>query len=290
MNRIKLSLILFLNITPVLAQENFSFVYLPDIHLQADSAVIENFHRLTGQINRLQPDFVLTGGDMIYTAKNVDDKKARILFDLMDQEFLRFKMPVYLTIGNHEHVGITVESGIDKTNPDWGKQMFESRYGKRYYSFANGGWKFFILDGIKILEAERNYTQGVDSLQTEWIKEELTRTDNKMPLIISIHTPLVDPHLVTSSSSAPVSDNSKKVLDLFINHNLKIVLEGHNHMYMSLFHNGINYVSGGSTAYGTDKLDNGFILAKIKKDILRLKFIKAGMKRKNLTIHESVVF
>lgn len=290
MPRILTSFILFLKISFVFAQGNFSFVYLPDIHLCPDSAVIENFHQLTGQINRLHPDFVLTGGDMIYTAKNVDDLKASLLFDLMDKEFMRFRMPVYFTPGNHEHVGITAGSGIDKNNPMWGKRMFESRYGKSYYTFTISGWKFFIIDGIRILESEKNYTQGVDSLQMLWISEELGRTDNKTPLIISIHTPLVDPHLVISSSSAPVSNNSKKVLDLFINHNLKIVLEGHNHLYMSLFKNGVNYVSGGSTAYGSDILDYGFILAKIKKDILKLQFIKAGLGRKNLIIHESIVF
>lgn len=289
MNRLLISFSLFLKITLLLAQDNFSFVFLPDIHIQPDSGVIESFHRLTGQINRLHPDFVLTGGDMIYTAKNVDDIKASQLFDLMDKEFMGFKMPVYLTIGNHEHVGITADSGIDKTNPMWGKRMFESRYGNRYYTFTKGGWKFFIIDGIKILEPEKNYTQGIDSLQINWIREELDRTDEKMPLIISVHTPLVDPHLVLSSSEGPVSGDSEKVLDLFKNHNLRIVLEGHNHVFMNLYVEGINYISGGSAAYGTDLMHLGFVMMKIKNQNLRLQFIRAGQKRKKLIIHDSLI-
>ena len=55
-----------------------------------------------------------------HTSRIVNDYPyaLKLLFDLMDQEFLKFKMPVYFTIGIHERLGITVGSGIDKTNPN----------------------------------------------------------------------------------------------------------------------------------------------------------------------------
>lgn len=274
MYRIILSLVLFLQVTLLSGQKNFSFVYLPDIHLLPDSAVVANFEKLAKQVNRLHPDFVLTGGDMIYTAKNVNDNKADILFDLMDREFKRFKMPVYLTMGNHENVGITQESGIDKTNPMWGKQMYESRYNKRYYSFTYNVWKFFVLDGIKILEKEKNYTQGIDSLQIAWIKNELSSTDKKMPLVISIHPPIVNPHAMTSSATGVMSPETEAVMALFRDYNLKIILEGHTHLYMDLYFGGIRYISGGSTAFGTDPMDFGFMLVRIKNDNVDFRFIK----------------
>jgi predicted MPP superfamily phosphohydrolase len=114
MRRNLLILILVLQ-SLLLSAQNFSFVYLPDIHLRPDSAVMAGFAQMTSRVNRLHPDFVLTGGDMIYTAKTVNGQKAAILFDLMDKEFRMFKMPVRMTMGNHENVGITAESGIDKT-------------------------------------------------------------------------------------------------------------------------------------------------------------------------------
>ncbi len=276
MNSIKLCLILFFQITLVFGQKNFSFVYLPDIHLQPDSAVLAGFEQLAKQINKLRPDFVLTGGDMIYTAKNVNDKKAEILFDLMDSEFKRFRMPVYLTMGNHENVGITEESGIDKTNPMWGKNMYESRYTKRYYTFEYNGWKFFILDGIKILEKEKNYTQGVDSVQMEWIRKELATTGKSVPVIISIHSPLINPHAISSSDSEALSANSATILNMFMDYNLRMVLEGHTHLYMDLFFKGVSYVSGGSTALGTDSGDKGFLLVKIRKGIDNRQFIRTS--------------
>ena len=122
---------MFLQTILISCQDNFSFVFLPDIHLQPDSAVVAGFENMVSQVNKLHPDFVLTGGDMIYTAKNVNNEKAGKLFDLMDSEFKRFRMPVHFTMGNHDTVGITAESGIDDTNPMWGKRMYESRYGSR---------------------------------------------------------------------------------------------------------------------------------------------------------------
>ncbi|MFZ0282236.1 MAG: metallophosphoesterase [Bacteroidales bacterium] len=276
MYRIKLCLILFFQITLLFGQKNFSFVYLPDIHLQPDSVVLAGFDQLAKQINKLRPDFVLTGGDMIYTAKNVNDKKAGILFDLMDNEFKKFRMPVYLTMGNHENVGITEESGIDKTNPMWGKNMYESRYTKRYYTFEFNGWKFFILDGIKILEKEKNYTQGVDSVQMEWIRNELVTMDKSVPVIISIHSPLINPHAISSSDSEALSANSAAILNMFRDYNLRMVLEGHTHLYMDLFFKGVSYVSGGSTAWGTDSADKGFLLVKIRKGIESRQFIRTS--------------
>jgi Icc protein len=265
---------LILTVNLLNAQKKFSFVYLPDIHLRPDSAVKASFERLTKQVNRLHPDFVLTGGDMIYTAKTVDDKKAGVLFDFMDKEFGLFKMPVYYTIGNHEHVGIEGVTGIDKSNPDWGKQMWIKRYGKLYYTFIYNGWKFFALDGIKILPEQKGYTEGVDSVQIEWIKNELNSTDKKMPLVISIHPPVINPGALVTSTSRVMSAQTEAVLNLFRDHNLKIVLEGHTHLYMNLYFRGIHYLSGGSTGYGTTNEDDGFYLIKIKKDTEDPEFIK----------------
>jgi 3',5'-cyclic-AMP phosphodiesterase len=270
-----LFLLLFsLKIGLLSGQNNFSFVFLPDLHLHHDSLVEANYNLLVKRINHLKPDFILTGGDMIYTAKNVNDKKAGLLFDLMDKELGLFRMPLRLTMGNHETVGITAESGIDKTNPNWGKQMYEKRYGKPYYSFMHEGWKFFILDGIRILEKEKNYTQGVDSTQIEWLKKELENTDKRVPLVISIHTPLINPGAMTEPKSQALSENSKSVLDLFKDHDLKMVLQGHNHTYMNLFINGMYFLSGGSASIDTDRENYGFLFIKVHHNTENIRFIR----------------
>ena len=276
MKRIFLISLLILQVSLISGQKDFSFVYLPDMHLRPDSLIISNFERVASQVNAIHPDFVLTGGDMIYTAKNVNDQKAKTLFDLMDKELKLFKVPVYLTMGNHENVGITVESGIDSSNVNWGKKMYMKRYNKRYYSFVYNGWKFFVLDGIRILIQQKNYTEGVDSVQIEWIKKELQSTDKKMPIVISIHPPLVNPEGITNPASKVISSNAATILGLFKDYNLKTVLEGHTHRYMFLYVNGIYYINGGSSEYGTNPFDFGFIKVDIKNNIEDIKFLKVA--------------
>lgn len=273
MKRNLFSLILLLQVIMLFGQKDFAFAFLPDLHLQNHTAVLENFRRLSTELNNLHPDFILTGGDMIYTAKSVDDRKAAALFELMDKEFELLEMPVYLTMGNHETVGITGESGIDKSNPMWGKRMYEQRYNSRYYTFNHERWKFFVLDGIRILEKERTYTHGIDSIQIEWIRDELNKTQKEIPIIISIHTPFINPRAMRDPDSKALSENSREVLNLFRDHNLKIVLQGHNHIYMNLYIHGIHYVSGGSTMYGTSKSENGFVYVNVKNGTEEIQFI-----------------
>lgn len=253
--------------------QSFSFVYLPDIHLRPDSDVKAGFEQMVSRVNKIHPDFILTGGDMIYTAKTVNGKKAAVLFDFMDKEFRLFTMPVYTTMGNHENVGITAESGIDKTDPDWGKQMFEKRYHKRYYTFEYKGWKFFILDGIKIMEKTKNYTEDIDDEQIEWIKKELKSTDKNTPLVISMHTPFIDPNSVVTSKSKVMPAICDTVLNMFKGYDLKMVLEGHTHRYMNLFYHGIYYLSGGSSEIYTDEEDHGFLQIKVNGTVPAVNFV-----------------
>jgi 3',5'-cyclic-AMP phosphodiesterase len=273
MRLVLLTVIWLLQAGVLYAQKSFSFAFLPDLHLQHDTGILTHFEKVAGRINKLHPDFVLAGGDMIYTAKNVDDKKAAELFDLMDSEFRLFRMPVYLVMGNHENVGITGESGIDHTNPMWGKRMYEKRYKDRYYSFLFRGWKFIVLDGIRILEEKRDYTQGMDSVQIAWLKKELDATDLKTPLVVSVHTPFINPHAMTDFRSKALSEDSEEILNLCKEHNLKMVLQGHNHIYMNLYINGIYYISGGSTLYGTDYYNYGFPLIKVHDEEVDIRFI-----------------
>jgi len=275
MRRLKIILALFLHAGLVFGQNDFSFVFLPDLHLNTDSATEANFDRLTVQIKNLRPDFILTGGDMIYTAKSLNEGKATALFDFMKVKFRKLNMPVYYTIGNHEITGLLPESGMEISNSMWGKGLYEKKITKRYYSFSISGWKFFLLDGIKILEKERNYTSGVDSEQINWLKKEMEITDKNTPTVIVIHTPLLNPHAIVNSKSHLLSQNSESILQIFKDSNLKVVLEGHTHLYMNLLFEGIHYISGGSTSFATDltKYSDGFVLIKVKNNVEEIQFV-----------------
>lgn len=267
---------LFLQIGSLYGQNDFSFVFLPDTHLRPDSTIEARFDSVAAKINTINPDFVIMGGDMIYTAKNVDNFKAEALFDYMDYNFSKLNVPIKYALGNHEIVGVIAESGLDPSHPMWGKNMYSERYGESYYSFDFKGWKFIVLDGILISTQRRNYSEGVDSIQLDWLKNELSLTDTLTPICIAIHTPLINPKsILYPGSFSVISEGSMKVLSLLTNHNLRLVLQGHNHVYMKLEIGGVMYISGGSTSNSrpVQYYNDGFTFIKISNDKVNTEFI-----------------
>jgi Icc protein len=82
-------------------------------------------------------------------------------------------MPLYNTLGNHDHFGLGKESGVDPEHPEYGKKMFTTRQAKsRYYSFDHEGWHFMVLDSVRLIEGG-GYRGGIDAGQMAWITDEL---------------------------------------------------------------------------------------------------------------------
>jgi 3',5'-cyclic AMP phosphodiesterase CpdA len=256
--------------------DEFSFVFMTDIHVQPERMATEGFLQAIDSVNKLNPDFVITGGDLVMDVLGQNYERSDLLYSLYSKCLERFKMPVYNTIGNHEIFGIYKESGVEKTHPEYGEKMFENRIGKRYFSFDHKGWHFMILDGIEDT-GESAYIGKVDTIQMEWIEEDLKKVKPQTPVVISIHIPLVTAYMqVIYGSMAPNEENeivinSKEVLDLFDGHNLKLVLQGHMHFLEDIYTQGTHFITGGAVCakwwqgkeYG---LEEGFVVVHVKGD------------------------
>ena len=79
---------------------------------------------------------------------------------------------------------------------------------------------------------------------------------------------------MTEPKSQALSENSKTILNLFKDHNLQMVLQGHNHTYMNLFIDGVYFLSGGSAAYDTEMEDFGFLFIKVHHNTENIRFIR----------------
>lgn len=274
---------LFLNLC-LYAQKNFSFVFLPDIHLQNTASGISEFDSLVQDINSINPDFVYTGGDMIFGDISGGLKKAEKLFQLFKRKSGEFNMPVYFTIGNHEKKYVTfTESGVDIKNELWGNGLYEKYFGKRYYSFERDGWKFIALDGFELDTLNRSYSSGIDSIQLEWLKNELSNTNSAMPIVLLCHPPLANPKAVLTSEENLFSESSIRLINLFKDHNLRLVLQGHNHLYMDLQTGTTRYISGGEPKIG-NKVNSGIVLVTVNGDLLDAKFLKRPLPVKGVYI------
>ena len=115
-------------------EDGFSFAFLTDIHLQPEKQAVEGFRLAIDTLNKLNPDFVITGGDLVMDVLDQSYGRADSLFTLYKEVSGELNMPVYNTVGNHEVYGWHREEEGIESDPEFGKKMFENRIGERYYS------------------------------------------------------------------------------------------------------------------------------------------------------------
>jgi len=270
--------------------EEFSFAFLTDIHIMEDRGAVEGFQMAIDCVNVLNPDFVLTGGDLVIDAMGASHSRADSLYSLYLKIADNLNMPVYNTMGNHENFGISRNSGIDPNDPDFGKKMFEKRVGKRYYSFDHKGWHFIVLDDIMYGEGTwGEYIGRVDSVQIAWIKQDLAGLDKSTPIVLSVHIPLVSviPQItygpLFNDIQSMVVTNARDVLVPFYKYNLKLVLQGHLHIVEDItVGEKTTFITGGAVCgkwWNTKKdadVQEGFVLVHVKGDDFTWKYIDYG--------------
>lgn len=268
------------------AGDSFSFAFLTDIHVQPERDAEAGFQMAIDKVNELHPDFVITGGDLIMDALGVSFERSDSLYNIYTSMVKGFEMPLYNTLGNHEIYGWYERSGADRNHPEFGKKMFEKRIGKRYQSFEYKGWKFFILDSVED-NGEGGYKGGIDSTQIVWIKEELARTDTNQPLVISAHIPFVTvaaqfvKGATAGNPPGTVITNAKEVIELFLGHNLKLVLQGHLHYLEDIYVGGIHFITAGAVSAGwwrgpVYRTEEGFLLVNVTGDDFDWEYVDYG--------------
>ncbi len=262
---------------------DFSFAFITDIHLQPEGDAVRGFLKAVDTINYLKPDFVITGGDLIMDALRQRHSRADSLYNLYQETVKALQMPVYNTMGNHEIYGIYSGSGADPDDPDYGEKMFENKFGKSFYSFNYKGWKFMILNSIED-SGHDSYLGLIDPKQVEWIKEEIQKTDPATPIVISTHIPFLTVETqkyqgtTLANDSSLVIINGKEIIDLFKGYNLKLVLQGHLHIYEDIYIDSIHFITGGAICGGWWRgpylgHEEGFILIKVKGDDFTSEFV-----------------
>ena len=254
--------------------DHFTFAFLTDIHLQPERNATEGFLKAIEKVNELNPDFVITGGDLIMDALGVSYERADSLYILYNEVSKEFEMPVYNAFGNHETFGVYKESGIDTAHEEYNKKMYENRIGKRYYSFDHKGWHFIVLDAVGV-KPERYYYGNIDDKQIEWLKSDLQTITKETPIVITVHIPFITSMTQLTKGSLEangeglVITNARDVLLLLYEYNLKLVLQGHLHYLEDISIGGIHFITGGAICarwwegpnYG---LEEGFIVVYVK--------------------------
>jgi len=269
-------------------EEGFSFAFLTDIHLQPEKDAVTGFQQAIDSVNKLNPDFVITGGDLVMDALDQTYGRVDSLYNLYIEVSGELTMPVYNAVGNHEVYGWhRIEEGIE-SNPDFGKNMFEKKMGDRFYSFDHKSWHFIILDAIYRSE-KGHYIGKIDNEQLNWLKGDLEKTDKNAPIAITVHIPFITSATqlkqgaMAANSESTVITNSLEVLQLFGEHNLKLVLQGHLHFNEDLYvGNKVHFITGGAVCgrwwsnEPGDHPEEGFMMIHVKGEELSSEYIDYG--------------
>ena len=111
--------------------ENFQFAIIGDRTGGANAQ--GTFEMAVGQLNLLQPEFVINVGDII---EGYSDEKAELNaeWDEVDAMLGRLDMPFFRTPGNHDIANQTAQ------------QVYRERYGATHYYFVYNNTLFIVLD------------------------------------------------------------------------------------------------------------------------------------------------
>lgn len=267
--------------------DSFSFVFMTDIHLKPEMNAPKGFQMAVDKTNELNPDFVITGGDLVYDAMRGGQARCDSLFMLYKEMSKGFRMPVYNTLGNHDLFAIYPESPEYETNTDYKYGMFERYFGKTYYSFNHKGWHFIILNSLDVT-ADKKYCGHFHQEQLEWLKSDLNKTDSLTPIVMVSHIPMLSVRGQMTGSAGPMIDNVAEVFKMLDNCNLKLILQGHVHWKESgVVNDRFEFITGGSIAGNGWKgrrhnTKEGFVLIKIQNGEVSWEYIDHGWEKERL--------
>jgi hypothetical protein len=128
-------------------------------------------------------------GDLNRDALRVDETTARSRMELYAAEAAKSPVPLRSAPGNHDIFGIERHlSLVPKTNPFYGKAMYEQILGPRYYSFDRGPIHFVVLDTLGIDDLW--YYGLLEEDELAWLQRDLAHVRPGTTVVTAGHVPL----------------------------------------------------------------------------------------------------
>ncbi|MBN2383683.1 metallophosphoesterase [bacterium] len=190
------------------------------------------YESILAEISRLQPEFIITVGDMIegYTKDQTE----------LEKEWLEYKgltstltCPLYFTPGNHD---ITFDDALE---------MYIKYAGQPYYSFTIRKNHFVILDTSRWESSEE-----LPQEQLTWLRADLKKHNKAERKFIFMHKPF---WYLTLAENKPDALHT-----IFKEYGVTAVFTGHFHLFFSSSYDGISYTSVGSSGGACDERPAGY--------------------------------
>ncbi len=176
------------------------------------------------RINLLQPEFVLSVGDLIegYTTKQEQiDKEWKEFGDMT----AKFEMPFFYVPGNHDLTN-------KELNADW-----KARFGRKFYHFIYKNVLFFCVN------SEDTKASNVTAEQTEYFAKVLAANKGVRHTLIFTHKPLW--------TATDLEKNGWAAFEKALEGTKYTVFCGHVHRYQKFTRNGMEYYQLATTGGGS---------------------------------------
>ncbi len=205
-------------------------------------------------VNRIiaeHPLFVINTGDLVGNGNDISQWET--FFDI-NKELIR-NVPYYTVLGNHEQ---------DSKNY---YDFFNLPGNERYYFFTVGDALFVVLDmegpdyetpGYLEGSARGRFWEGISKeyfkKEKAWLENLLTLNDDAGYIFVFFHPTW---YSVKSTRVAEAARRRAFWGDIFEQHHVSAVMNGHDHYYEHAIHGGTHYIvtaGGGAPLYDTDAL------------------------------------
>ncbi|MDR1676144.1 MAG: metallophosphoesterase [Tannerella sp.] len=251
-------------VAPPCPEKKLTFAFLTDVHLNKANGHdrYNGFKHVLERAKGTDAEFLVFGGDLadINMGHQLSRKETDSMFTAFRQAVEQTGLPYYSVIGNHDRY-------FDEKNgcPN-GDEVFNAHLGGHsYYTFERQGVRFFILNTVQRTGAG---DLCIGAEQLEWLRRELVHVSLATPIVVMQHVPVYSlyyPAVETKFSPWDVVCNFREELDVFREHNLKLVLQGHQHIHEEIRLQDVQYITGGAVCanwwsgsfHGTEE---GFLL------------------------------
>ncbi|MBC7808719.1 MAG: metallophosphoesterase [Akkermansiaceae bacterium] len=241
--------------------DSFSFVHITDTHIQPEKGAVAGVKKAFAAIAALspKPDFALIGGDIVHAASNANRDRATLLYELWREAVAGLEIPVHYSVGNGDVFSTIGAEHLAPMHPDYGKSGWMRRLGlgQRFHHFDHGGWRFVVLDSVRIdPSAETGYVGEIDPEQMKWLDGIMRGTEKAQPVVILTHIPLMTLFGLytggTTTALPPnlIVQNGREVVEMFRGRNVRAVFQGHTHVVENCEYLGTRYITGGAVCGG----------------------------------------
>lgn len=220
---------------------------MTDIHLDYKNRgnCFQGLKKALEKVEQSKAEFILLGGDLVdIDGLNKNYNRADSLYGALKTALDEIPIKIYPAIGNHDRF-FDEENGYKK-----GDELFKKYFKESYYTFESKGVRFFILNSVQ-LGNEKGYYIGEE--QIEWLKNNLINIPTTTPIVLVTHVPVYSIYYPVVEGRYIFLDiiaNYKELLKTFDNYNLKLVLQGHQHLYEEIYSQNIQYITGGAISAG----------------------------------------